>query len=430
MAHPTPPASVLRVDEIRHAAHRLDTPDDHHARLAERDRLGTARDRLQAGRARLVHRLGRHGVRQPGAPATLPGRIRPRPRLPRVSNPDIVDVLRPDAGPMQRGSRRHRTQFRRMDPPQRSAVLADGGTRRAQDDDIRRQHNLRIIAELRRTARSRARPRRRPLPNLRPSARMEIAFDDAHHPHRRWRDWLYAGQGARARPRPSRRRSRPRHRRPLPLARRELRARQRHQRRGAPTRRRRIVRPGHRLHRARRGEHCRLLHRQEPGRHQDGLLRVAGRLSGIGGWRRQSPRALRRRPGHLAGGAAGRGHRAHHRRPRRDRRRNLRRRPGPAARIPPRTGLSAHGRPPRLAKPPARRGDGGGQTRRHHHDPTWQHTAAAGRQGNCHGAARCHVGDRSQGRAGRRELAQRAAGHNHRRRRRRVPPGAAARSAP
>ena len=91
VAHRVPPSRVLGVDEIRHAAHRLDAAGHDDLGFAEQDRLRAAGDRLHARGARLVDRLRRHRIRQAGAPARpaapdsdpIPPAVRGRSALPR-----------------------------------------------------------------------------------------------------------------------------------------------------------------------------------------------------------------------------------------------------------------------------------------------------------------------------------------------------------
>ena len=85
VAHLVAPPRVVRVDEVRHAAHRLDSAGEHDLRVAGGDRLRSRRDGLQARRARLVQRPRGHAVRRGpcGGPPAAPGwaRIRPVARV-------------------------------------------------------------------------------------------------------------------------------------------------------------------------------------------------------------------------------------------------------------------------------------------------------------------------------------------------------------
>ena len=136
-----PPARVDGVDQIRHAAHRLDAAGEHDVRFAEQDRLRTGDDRLQPRRAGLVDRLRRRAVRNAGTMADLTPGIGTRAGLAAVADQHFVDVGRLQAGALDRRARRNRAELRRMEIAKRSAVAANRRARGPKDDDVAVGHN-------------------------------------------------------------------------------------------------------------------------------------------------------------------------------------------------------------------------------------------------------------------------------------------------
>ena len=101
------------------------------------DGLRAQRDCLQAGRTRLVHGVGRHFVRKTRATRDLPGRIRARPGLPRMTDDHFVDV----AGARRRRAPAPRRAARAPSSAgcvcaKRAAVTADRRTRGSRNDDV------------------------------------------------------------------------------------------------------------------------------------------------------------------------------------------------------------------------------------------------------------------------------------------------------
>ena len=92
VAHLVAPARVLA--SMRYGIRLIDSmpPASDDVRLAEHDRLRAGGDRLHARRARLVDRLGRHAVGQPGAAPDLPRGVRARSGLTAVADEHFVDV--------------------------------------------------------------------------------------------------------------------------------------------------------------------------------------------------------------------------------------------------------------------------------------------------------------------------------------------------
>ena len=91
VAHLVAPARVFAVDQIRHAAHRLDAAGEHELRLAERIACAPSAIVCKPGRARLIDRLRRRRVRQAGAAAHLSRRIRPGSGLTSVTEKHFVE---------------------------------------------------------------------------------------------------------------------------------------------------------------------------------------------------------------------------------------------------------------------------------------------------------------------------------------------------
>ena len=98
MPHLVAPSRVVRVEQVRHAAHRLDAAGEDDVGLAERDGLRRGGDRLQAGRAGLVQRPSRHAIRQAHAPSDLAAGVGAGAGLPAVTDDDEVDRVPGDAG--------------------------------------------------------------------------------------------------------------------------------------------------------------------------------------------------------------------------------------------------------------------------------------------------------------------------------------------
>ncbi len=86
-------------------------PDSTGSDWPKLNRLGAERDGLQARRARLIDGLGRHAVRQAGAPDDLPSRVRSGTGLAPVADEDFVDRIGRDAGARERGARRARAEL-------------------------------------------------------------------------------------------------------------------------------------------------------------------------------------------------------------------------------------------------------------------------------------------------------------------------------
>ena len=74
------------------------------------------------------------------APTDLAGGIRSRSRLTRVPHHDLVDVFGLQAGALDDGAGSDRAELRRMNVPERSAVLADRRAGSAQDHDVAHGH--------------------------------------------------------------------------------------------------------------------------------------------------------------------------------------------------------------------------------------------------------------------------------------------------
>jgi hypothetical protein len=140
------PAGIFRVDQIGHAAHRLDAAGDDDLGLAEQDRLGPAGDRLHAGGAGLVERLRGSAVGQPGPARDLTGRVGTGSCLPGVPDEHFVHEAGVDAGPFERRRDGDRPELGRVDVPERPAVAPNRRARRADDHDLGQRHNRSIIA--------------------------------------------------------------------------------------------------------------------------------------------------------------------------------------------------------------------------------------------------------------------------------------------
>ncbi len=138
--HLVAPSRVDGIDEVRHAAHRLDAAGEHDVGFAERNRARAGSDSFHARRARLVHRRRRHAVRQPGAPEHLPRGVRSRASLSRMADEHVVHGVARERRALDRGARRNRAQLRRMHVAESAAVSADWCPGGADDEDRGWQH--------------------------------------------------------------------------------------------------------------------------------------------------------------------------------------------------------------------------------------------------------------------------------------------------
>ncbi len=95
VAHAHPESNARQ--QVRRRRHALGSAGEHDVVLARRDRERAERERLEARRAGLVDRVGRHGVRDAGAVGDLARRVRAAARLARVPEDRLVHGRRRQA---------------------------------------------------------------------------------------------------------------------------------------------------------------------------------------------------------------------------------------------------------------------------------------------------------------------------------------------
>ncbi len=131
----TEPVAVAGVlDQVRRARHVLHAAREDHLAVAEPDRLGGERDRLQPRAAHLVDGHRRRALGQARAEGCLARRVLAEARRQHVAHQHLVDAV--DAGAAQRLLRRDRAELRRRDVDECTAHGADGGAHSADDDRV------------------------------------------------------------------------------------------------------------------------------------------------------------------------------------------------------------------------------------------------------------------------------------------------------
>jgi hypothetical protein len=122
--------------EVRGRRHAFGASDQHDLVLAGGDRERPESQRLERRGAGLVHREGRHHVRNSRPVRDLPGRVGAAPRLPRVAEDRFVDRGRRKSRAFERRLRGNHAQVGRRHRCKRAAELADGSPRGAQNENI------------------------------------------------------------------------------------------------------------------------------------------------------------------------------------------------------------------------------------------------------------------------------------------------------
>ena len=119
--------------EVGRVRHRLHATRDHDSRLARGDLRRREHHRLESGPADLVHRGARDAVRDAGAERRLArGRLADA-GLDHVTHEDLVDVVGPHTGTLERATDGDRAELRRGHRRETAEERADRRARGAED---------------------------------------------------------------------------------------------------------------------------------------------------------------------------------------------------------------------------------------------------------------------------------------------------------